>query len=98
MIVNCTDPSGVNTTKIGEHYRSFFTMTIDSDGGTPNQWQIFYPDNNLAVKNGFTQQILRAVGGNESYWYEDLGIAELDANIYDYAVYDGEYGHFKNRR
>jgi len=95
MIVNCTDPNGINTTKIGDHYRSFFTMTVDSDGGLPNRWQIFYPNNSLAEKDGLKQQVLRAVGRNESYWYEDIGQAELDANIYDYAVYDGNYGHFK---
>ena len=95
MIVNCTDVSGMNTTKVGVHHYSFFTMTVDSNGSTPNYWQIFYPNNNLAVSNGYAQQVFRAVGRNESYWYEDIGQPELDANIHDYAVYDGEYGHFK---
>lgn len=95
MMVNCTDDSGINTTKVGNHYRSFFTMTVDDDGGTPNIWQMFYPENSLTVKDGLTQQVLRAVGRNESFWFDDLGLAELDANIYDYAVYDGNYGNFK---
>jgi len=97
MIVNCTDDFGINLTQTGVHYNaSFFTMTVDDNGSVANQWQIFYPDNDLAVSNGIiSQQVLRAVGRNESYWYEDLGLTELDANIYDYAVYDGEYGHFQ---
>ena len=96
LIVNCTDMSGINTTKVGDHYRSFYTTTVDDDGGTPNQWHIFYPDNNMAVSNDIIgQQVLRATGRNESYWYEDLGLAELDADIYTYAVYDGEYNKFK---
>ena len=95
LIVNCTDPSGINVSKAGDHWQSFYTMTVDSDGSTPNQWSIFYPNNSLAVSNSvILDRILRAVGRNESYWYEDIGQTELDADVYTYAVYDGEYGHF----
>lgn len=96
LIVNCTDPSGINVSKYGDHYRSFFSMTVDDDGTTPNQWQIYYPANNLCDSDAvISEDILRATGRNENYWYEDVGYPQVELDNYSYAIYDGEYGFFK---
>lgn len=92
----CSDSSGINTTKIGDHYRSFFTTTIDSDGAVPNEWQIFYPENNLSVSGDtISQSVLRAVGRNEDYWYETQSNLDNEINdTYTYSIHDGEYDMF----
>ena len=97
MMVNCTSAAGFNVTMEGEHYtHAYFTSTVDDDGTLPNRWSIFYPDNDLAVTGGvFEERVLRATARNESHWYETIGQTELNDSIYDYAVYDGDYGHFK---
>jgi len=95
LILNCTDDSGLNITKVGQHYTgAFFTRTVDSNGSIPNYWTAFYPNNTLAVSDGYSYQIWRAMGRNESYWYETMGISELDIDIHSFAVNDGSYGHF----
>lgn len=93
VTINCTDDHGLNMNRTGNHYDSFVTRTVDSDFTLPNRWNIFYPENNISVKDSvITRQILRAQGRNETYWYEDENFFN---NSYTYAVNDGEYGHYE---
>jgi len=77
IVINCTDISGMNVTKTGDHYSFFITRTVDSfllAAGIPNYWSIRYPNNSLGVTGALTPpfEIWRALGRNEGYWYEDI--------------------------
>ncbi|MCK4669769.1 MAG: right-handed parallel beta-helix repeat-containing protein [Nanoarchaeota archaeon] len=92
-IINCTDPSGLNVTLTGNHYNTFVTRTIHNlslpySPFLGRFWSLYPPANNLTVSGGpVTEPILRAMGRNESFWYETLGIFN---DTYSYAVNDGE--------
>lgn len=110
VIMNCSDASGINVTKVGDHYQGVFvTRTIEGllTAGIPNRWSIRPPANNIAQVDTLLStygQIMRAQGRGESYWYEFLNTATKtgDNNLsswllydnYSYAVNDGEYHNF----
>lgn len=109
VIVNCTDPSGINVTAFGDHYPFFITRTVDAfvlAAGIPNYWSNRYPNNSLGVVGTLTPpfKIWRALGRNEGYWYDNIdslkdctGLSPCYQPLNDtfsYAIEDGEYGHF----
>jgi len=109
VIVNCTDPSGLNITKVGDHYPFFVTRTVDSfilAPGIPNYWSNRYPNNSLGAMGSLTPpyEIWRALGRDRGFWYDDLiGISDCIGHLpcyqplndtFSYAIEDGYYGHF----
>jgi len=109
VIINCTDPSGLNVAKVGDHYPFFVTRTVDSfilTSGVPNYWSNRYPNNSLGVSGTLTPpyQIWRALGRNEGDWYENLtGLSDCTGlspcyqplnDTFSYAIEDGRHGHF----
>lgn len=83
VIINCTDPSGINITKTNmgssyDHYWMFITRTLEENiiSGLPNYWSVRYPNNSLSVVDpyGILQKykVLMAEGRNLGFWYENL--------------------------
>ena len=108
VIMNCTDVSGINVSKNGDHYYSFVTRTVDAftlSAGVPNYWSVRYPNNSLSVTGDLTPpyKIWRALGRNEGYWYESLtnknltsceGVSPCYAPLNDTFSYSIEDGEY----
>jgi hypothetical protein len=106
VYLNCTDTSGINVTKTGDHYWMFVTRTLDEvqPSGIPNRWSIRPPNNNISDYGAGVEsygKIFRAQGRGRSFWYEGLNGSMTGSNLtgwfyYDnhtYAAEDGHYGY-----
>jgi hypothetical protein len=105
VILNCTDSSGINVTKTGDHYWAITTSTLEGlvTPGVPNRWSIRPPANNIAQTDPLLSAygpIFRAQGRGEGYWYDALPGSDrnnlsswLLLDNYSYAVDDGEYNY-----
>lgn len=98
VLINCTDPNGINVSFANNHYRAFTTRTVEGFivDGLPNRWSTRYPSNNLSsvdVANPSYGNILRALGRSEGFWFDTLGYnTTLNNDTFSYAVNDGWYG------
>jgi len=109
VLLNCSDDSGINVTKSGDHYFAFATRTLDSfqvAAGVPNRWSIRPPINNLAQVDPNLSSygpIFRAQGRGRNFWYEFLNGASPSGPMnlsswfyydnYSYTAEDGHYGY-----